>query len=746
MLLKKQTSCRKQLAMLLAGAATLSISVAADAQAAPDQGTVTPAAPSESESADIVVTAQRRGEQLKDVPVAVTALSAETAMSSGIRTLQDVQIVTPGLSFGSSYTYASPYIRGVGANLTPPGLENPVAIYVDGVYVTRSSGSVSSLVDADGIEILRGPQGSLYGRNATGGVILLKTAEPDKDLAARFAAEYGRFDRVQLDGMVNVPLSDDLSMRVAGRYADGGNYIINIPDDKKSGGSQDELVRSKLKWTPGGETEILLSAEYSRQVSNIDTFALRAGAPTCLACVLVPGLGPVTDYYKTNQNTPAQVENEAFGTTLDMRFQLGAVALRSLTAYRYLITRGDPTDQDFTPVNFLGIDTRRGAGGRTYSQDFQLTSSFDGPINFIVGTSLLWDRARFNADFLGLAFGGLAPGNDTNINTDSYAAYAEGTYQATDRLKLTVGGRYSIDKRAIQGINNPDAALVFGVTTVNGRKTFRSFTPRFVLAYDSPAGNIYYSFSRGFKAGGFNAPATAPLAPIDPEKIFSHEIGWKPRLAGGAIALNFAGFYQKSSNLQQQIFDLTTGAVFTQNAGGAEAYGLEFDGQFRTGGLTLGVAASYIHSEYTSYPNASAACPSTNAVNLGQLVPCSINLSGKPTARSPKFQGSLNANYKFAVGAWDAAINGVISHTSSFLFSPGAGGTLNFSKQEAYEIANFSVMFTSPDKRFEIGAYVDNAFGAKYALTRVTSQPWGLAESVAAPATYGVRLAINLGQ
>lgn len=739
-------------AALLAGSAFAAHSAYAQADPASPATSSADQASAQS-SGDIIVTAQRRSERLQDVPVAVTAVSPEAAQQLGLRNLRDIKLVVPGADFSEGTGFAQLYIRGIGQAFATPGVEAPVSVYLDGAYLQRTAGynSLLDIVDPGTMEVLRGPQGTLYGRNATGGVIRLSSALPTSKFEGRVAAEYGRFDHKQVDAMLNLPVSETLSVRFAGRYLDEDGYIHNIATGNDLGGGRSYTARGTLRWQPSDGTDIVAGVEYQNSRQKKDFGQLGAGAPLCWVCQ-TSGDQPASGFYETNQNDLNVWRNRVFRTYLRASFTLGDFDLTSLTSY--LSDRSVQfADNDFTPQPFFVFENR-GVGGKTFSQEFQVASHLDGPFNYLFGVNYLHDKAFFNIGLTGdqyafLAFTGDGPGVSNDIKTESVSAFVEGNYKLTEELKVTFGGRYTYDKRSISGENNA-GFQAFGLpASFDFGASFRAFTPRFVLAWDNGPTNIYYSFTRGFKAGGLSSPATSAAEALRPEKIFSHEIGVKNKALGGALNTALSLFYYKNKDLQTQIIDATSGGSRYENAGGVEGYGAEFEATVRpTEGLTIGASMSYLHTEFFNYENAAQVCVDLSGTGNPNapgavLINCSpgpaTNLNGVRAVHAPRFQGSLNASYEFPIGTWSANLSGVAQYRTSFDFAPNGGGVLHYDRQGAYTVANFSGYVSPPGDNLRLGFYIDNAFAEKYAVYRATSQPHGIYYQAGRPRTYGLR-------
>jgi iron complex outermembrane recepter protein len=731
-------------------AATAGGEIAAQPESSDAPPAATATEPGTAASAgDIVVTSQRRSERLQDVPLAITAITPEAATQSGLRSMVDIKFATPGVDMTASTGFAMLYMRGIGVGFNTPGLEPPVAVYLDNMYLPRTGGlnTLLDLVDPGTIEIIRGPQGTLYGRNATGGVIRISSANPTDRLEGRLMAEYGRFDHKQVDGMLNIPVSDDLSLRFAGRRRKEDGYVSNF-DGHKLGQVNNYTARGRLKWTPSEAIEVVGGVEWQHSKARDYNDRLGLGAPTCFVC-LGTGEEPPEDFYDAAINVPEPFRNRAFRSDLRVTFDLNDFVLTSTTTY-FNNNSVQNADNDFTsaPIFFFNVLAN---GGKTFGQEFQVAYDNDGPLSYIFAVSYLRDKAFIDIALEGLGFEGIRdasgefPENRARLKTESVAALLEGVYRLSDTLKVTLGGRYTYDKRKRSAVNNAGFQFLGAPESHSDSKSFRAFTPRFVLAWDNGPTNIYYSYTRGFKAGGFLSPAPFQTPAVDPEKIFNHEVGVKHRAFGGKLQTNLSMFYYKNKDIQQQIIDASVGTI-TENAGSAEGYGAELEVLARPlKGLAVGGSIGYLHAEYSDYKNAAVVCfDPTGTSNPGfpgaTLFPCRTDLTGTPLPHAPKWTVSANASYTFPIGSWSASVAGLAQYRSSSLFWPGAGGELRFDRQKGYTVANFSGYVSPPGDNLRLGFYVDNAFNKKYATIRTTSQPWGTSFEAAKPITYGARV------
>lgn len=705
---------------------------------------------------DIIVTAQRKSERLQETPIAVTAVTAEAAQSLGLNQIQDISAITPGASFTTNNNFFAPYIRGIGTNYVSVGVEAPVAVYEDGAYLTRtlSVNEVLDNFDIGSIQVLRGPQGTLYGRNATGGVVIINSADPVDRFEGRVRGEFGNLEHRSISAMLNVPLAQDLALRFTGGYRHEGDFMHALSDTVQDrGGGRGYNVRGKLRWNPGNAS-IVLGGQYYSTSFRMGIGTLGRNDSTCYGCTILPGIVPQERgfYDFTGDLQLSPLKAEFYGANLNMAFDMGSFDLTSTTTYRHQKNRNSAGDSDFTPAALFEFGVPA-SGGRSLTQDFQVASKLDGPFNYLFGLSYLNDKAYFNPCFLGAAFGGsvdpATAGCFENSNTtNSYAAFAEGYYDLTDRLKVTVGGRYTYEERTAHGYTNAVLGTLFGA---GGAFSFdlsvaqRAFTPRFVLAWNDGPTNLYYSFTRGFKAGGFGGPFVFPVDAIGPEKIFNHEVGIKQSLFDNKVRLNVAAFYFKNKNQQVQSLDNFSNTV-SVNAGAVENYGIEVEVQATPAdGLNLGLSAAWQHARFKPFRNAALICfdpagLSAPAAPGATLYACLGDLTGTPPPHAPNFSGSANASYEFAVGSWIGSLSGIAEYRGAINYFAGGGGDLAYDRDGKRVLVNTSGYVSPPGKDVRIGFYVNNLFDRKYVTYRQTVAPWGTAYNAGKPRTYGLRL------
>ena len=711
---------------------------ASEDRQAPAQGAATSV--NSNSTGEIIVTAQRKSERLQEVPIAVTAVSPARLEQLSLRSIDTVTTVTPSFVFGTAYGYSQSFIRGVGSSFPSPGLEGSIATYIDGAYLSRNIGAVFDLLDVQNVQILKGPQGTLYGRNATGGAIVVNTAAPTDRLEGYTLGEYGRFNHILGEGMINLPVNDTLSVRFAGRYTQEDGYIHNLTLNRVMPDRRAHVIRGSMAWRPSSNFSAVLTVEQSRDRSEAFPQAARIGAPQCLGCA-ISGEGPVMGFYDARNDPHPDSLAKAFSTTLRLRGKVGIFDIDSVTAYRNL-TNDSTTDIDATSVNLFNAVSF--LGGKTYSQDLVVSSNSGSWLDGIVGVSFVRDNAFQSSQAAGLLFAAI-PGSPPTIynkvDTDSVAGFAQVTVKPAPKLAITLGGRYSHDHRDLLARENLAANLAFvggtGVLTFNQHAAFDSFTPKAVIAYDAGNVNLYASYNRGFKAGGFSLPLYAPDKPVQPEKLDSFEVGAKFVSSDRKLAVNLAAFYYKQKDLQVRVADLAAGGAAVRNAASATGKGVEVDFDYTpVKGVKLYGGGSYLRARFNDFKNATV-----NSVVDGALVTTTEDLSGTRVPNAPKFTGFLGTSIEQPIGGdWIVSLNGVIRHSSGYDFFPGAGGNLRLDKQDSYTVVNASGYVGPMGGAYQIGFYVNNLLNEKYSINWQTSAPFGSAQIVAKPRTYGVRL------
>ena len=693
---------------------------------------------------EIIVTARRRDERLIDVPVAITAYSGDALAKAGAIDITDIGQTTPNTTLEASRgtnSTLSAFIRGVGQQDPVSGFEQGVGIYLDDVYLNRPQAAVLDIYEVERIEVLRGPQGTLYGRNTIGGAVKYVTKQLPQEFSLKIKGTYGSYDQADLVVSASAPVSDLLRVGVAGARLSRGGFGDNLTNGLENYNKDVWAGRGTVELGGYGEPVLIrISGDYTKDKSNP-----RGGHR--LIPSLATGAPVLDDVFDTRGglNDPKQ-EIEAYGLAMNVTAELSdTVTLRSISAWR--------KDKSATPIDFdalpaVDVDVPGFYFNEQISQEFQLLYEGDrlkGLLGFYyldATADTLFDVRIFNT------FAGLTAFTEADVDTTTFALFGDFTYDFSDQFSLSVGGRYTWDKRTASilrqnylGGGSPvfgGAGVPFGAPSTNfdGSRKFNKFTPRVSLQYQPNSDhNFYASYSQGFKGGGFdprgvgvNAPAAIPGSPTDaevasflsflPEQVDSYEVGYKGSLMDGAVNVALAGFYADYSDVQIPgsvactVGGLPTFCGIVSNAGKATFKGLEFEGRVRLGEdmaavgdrLTVSTALGYIDAQYKEY-----------VTNIGG-VPTDV-ADFREVQNTPKWTASGTLAYSAPVGDGDISFATTLSYRSkTYQFEiPNP-----YIDQKGFALWDASLVYTAPDDRWSIGLFGKNLTNKKYKTSGYT--------------------------
>lgn len=699
---------------------------------------------------EIMVTAQRRAERIEDVPISVAAFDQGRLDRLNILSTDNLDFATPGIvnTATAGDGISAVFIRGVGTGYSGPGLEGSVAVYLDEVYLQTQTGSAQSTLDVEQIQVLKGPQGTLYGRNATGGALIITTKDPVLDEFGGYVeAGYGKLDWKRTEGVLNLPVSDTFALRFAGFYEERDGYVRNsaIADYKKSGvgAGKTYAFRVKALAQPNDDFRAVAQVSYDRRNGNGAVHSLRFnpdGTPT--------GLG----FYETTQSPNLDGgggdDTDSIMGSLKVDYSFGDWTLTNTLAYRETRAFGC-TDNDGLPaviLTFCTISQRStnpgtsdGKKDKTLTNEMKLISDFDGPFNVTAGAFYERNKARFPGRVLGSAFGGAVLDFDNYDDLTAYSAYVDGSYQITDALKVSGGLRYTHEKKShevIQLYADPTGGTTTGVDST----TFENVSPRMVVSYDMGPTNYYASFSRGFKSGGYNSPSFAIDPILDPEKISAFEVGAKYRSDDGRVSLSTAAYYYDWSGIQVAFITGGGAGIQQQNAAGAENYGFEVNGDFAPDDhWRLSGGFAYTNAEYTSFPNAAV----YNLNDAGVLQATAEDLKGFAVQHSPEITANAAITYLFDLpGGWTGDVTAAGRYASKYDFTAGAGGELRAARQDGMAIFNLTGTFLTPNENVEIGWFVNNLTDEKQ-IQLISTGDTGVYMTPGEPRTFGATVRMN---
>ena len=676
---------------------------------------------------EIIVTAQRREERLQDVPATITALTGDQLARSGITSTQQLTQVTPALNFTQSSFSPQPTIRGIGTRGTTAGDESVVPVYIDGVYQPALNSTVMELNSVERIEVLKGPQGALLGRNATGGAINIITRTPKIDPSMDFSLSYGRFNQVVSKAYVTGgtgTVAADLS--VLNSYDEG--YIRNIAKGGMTGQTRSYSVRSKILWQPVDDLKFTLIGSTAGNHDSV-SYATQARGRNTLARRFNPAVLIPNDPFETSAIDQSPINNTTSNAALIASWDGPGFSLNSVSGYQRT-TFDSIADSDTTP-QFVGTSAgvRR---TRSFIEDLYAVSAGKGPLSWIVGSTYFYDRSGNPSVInVNVAFpSGVRSTTDltTVVETKSIALWAQLGYDITDQLNLSVGGRYTHDNKHFEAHNNLSGALI------DTSKSWGKFTPTATLKYSPSADlNFYLKAGQAFKAGVY-ASSVFSDRPADPETVTQYEIGFKGDLTPW-LRLNLAGYYTDYKNVQVSVRDPVTLLSGLENAAKARIYGLDGDILLRpTRNLNIRGGISLLDGKYREYKNAQVFVPT----GLGGNASATIDASGKRLIRTPSFTFNAGADYRvpFADGS-EIAASANFFHSGHSFWEAG-----NRVVQPRTNVLNGEISYLEPSQRMRIALWGLNLLNDKYPRF-ILSSTTADSQVYAQPRTYGVRLSVN---
>lgn len=667
---------------------------------------------------EIVVTAEKREESLQNVPISVSALSGDQIEAIGISTIEEFQFFVPGVTITND-AMAIVNIRGIGTSAFGVGTDPSSTVYIDGVYMPRPTTGYQDMFDVERIELLRGPQGVLYGRNSSGGSLNIFSRGASEEFEGKVGLTIGNLNKRLFSGTVSGPLSDNVRARATllsnqrdGRYED--------PNTGRQYQNQDTLAgRLSLEIDASDDVQIVLRADFNKEretgyptvQNNITQDLIDAGA--------TPTNGK--DQLALDGDVRQNIDN--WGTSATVTWNADNFTFRSITSYRSsefdILIDVDSTDLFLRDVGFV-------ENSDSFSQEFLFSSSSDSRLQWTVGAFYFWEDAN---DDLGLFFGPnltiQLPG--ANV-TNAYALFGQASYAITDRLTGSVGLRYSYETKDYQTTTIVNGNN-FGTATPD--ENWNAFTPKFVLDYTvSDDVMLYASASKGFKSGGFQV---GDPVPFNPEFLWAYEVGVKSILMDQRLRANFGAFYYDYTDLQVVTF--VNGVGQTDNAGAATLKGFEAEFLGRlSDGLDLTLNIAYLDATYDTFAQVIGGVP--------------VDLAGNTLPNTPKWTYSFGALYTYALGGaknltlrGDYAWRDSVNFKSSNLPRYAAG---------SYAVLNARIAIELLDKGWEFALYGTNLTDEDIPTYKTdgidatgNSNPNNPLTVFGAPRQYGVKVTYN---
>ncbi|MEM6833267.1 MAG: TonB-dependent receptor [Pseudomonadota bacterium] len=708
---------------------------------------------------EIFVTAQKREENIQDVGISITALSGKQIQALGYTNAQQVTALAPGVSTiqpngEANYSIA---IRGVANSDFTTNVESPIAIYVDDVYISQTSGAGFLLFDMERVEILRGPQGTLFGRNATGGLVSYTTVKPTDEFEGFGNITYGRFERVRLQGAVNMPIAEGLSMRVSAMTHQGGGYVENRLDPGNDLNNANETAgRVQLLWEPTETFDLLLNARFGDQDIRTGFFEFASAAfpdGNLTPGVPIPELGDYVDndgdifagdYDRTGFN-----KLDTWGTSATMNWDVGFGTITSITDYQS-VKRNYIEDSDASPADyfsfFLTTDSQQ------FTQELRIAGE-NGPLKWVGGfyyldldiddsngaiTPELFAALFGSAEDTG--FNGLR--NPYTIDRQSWSLFGQLDYALTDKITLTGGFRY-IDEDTDFTYSNLLALYADDINSgldprivdvgdaldpLDRSRSDSEWAARLQLNYKASEDLLLYaSWNRGVKSGGFNAPllptaelladgstATLPDGEVidvsfvtyEPERLDAFELGFKWDAAPGVFRLNGSAYYYDYKDAQ--VFSIIGLDTFTVNAD-SEVYGFELEAiATPIDGLDIQFGLGFIEADIENVPGLTL---DVDVPALETTLPAVLPGATVSPVQTPKWNINGLVRYQFPVGPGDIALQADMQYRSEHFFALTGFEAVT---ENGYFLANASVTYIPEGADWDLRFFVENLTDEEY--------------------------------
>jgi len=699
---------------------------------------------------EIVVTATKVAQDIDSTPAAITAITADALGPGGIREIRDLALAVPNLSVGDQFGVNRTFIRGIGMTSIDLGADGAVAFLQDGAMIPRPSHQLAGFYDLEQVEVLRGPQGTLYGRGATAGVVNMVTKKPTEDLDGYATYTLGNYAATTVEGAIGGPIFGDTVMgRIAGKADRRDGYGTNLATNKPIDNRDAYAVRGSLRFKPADSLDIVLMADYFKEDDY--NYAFHFFGTTVVPEDSLPhnllGGQTIFDYYAPRQPdqrnivSDADPINEREGTAASAIVDWGFAEgwnLRSITAWRdfdrYLLDDLDSSDVDmFGKNNYV-------EQSESWSQDFTVSGQAVG-IDWLMGANYfsesMYGEVKVPLTNLGLLFGLPADTfNDGNywqkgdVDVEAYGVFLQGRYSFNDSWALTLGARYNYEKREGTGSFIFDA---IGVNVPTDReKSWDKVTPKVLLEYKTPNdGLAYLQFTQGFKSGVINIGSLNEV--IDPEFVDAYEIGYKMPFMDGRASLRTAAFYYDYTDLQVGFVNEQS-VVQTINAASAENMGVEIELVARfTEGLTGNFSATWLDATYKEFVTGDY------RDNFAQ-----VDLSGNNLQNAPEYTARAALDYVRPVTATGSLIASVEAAYQDDVYFTEFNNSDAF--QEAYTIVNARLGYEGGEGRWHVTGWIRNATDELVISNNIITAPlYGSVRvgSLLPPRTYGVTLGYN---
>ena len=683
---------------------------------------------------EVVVTAEKREASMQDVPISITAFSGERLALSGIDDSLDLEMATPGLSMSRNSASGFVTIRGVGSPTAQgPASDPSSAVYIDGVYMPRNSSSLVDLMDIERIEVLKGPQGILYGRNSTGGAINYISNDPGRELGADIKVQIGNYDLQKVQASADIPLVEDqLFMRASVMNIARDGYTENLLNPSNTIDDEDLwAARVSFKYIFSENLGVTLHAGKVEQDG-----AIQAGIKHT-----IDPEGPhseaeiIEDPRKVLADQPQEQPMDQSIVDLKVEWDIEWAMLTSITGYQEQTTGPASRDDDATELPLFGQGQPGVRNGITnesesFSQEFILSSTSEGQLSWLLGFYYFEEKAR---SFTGYHLEGFACCQafgqfDVTNNTEAYATFGNASYDLSDKLRFNVGLRYSYEEKKLDFIHYTDFVVDTGPRKQSD--DWSKWTPKIGLDYFvSDEVMVYFSASQGFKSGAFDSFSLSEAPSVDEETIDAFELGLKSTLLDGRLRVNASLFDYDFSDMQVQAVNPNNfGTTQLSNAGEADIRGAELESSILLAeGLQLDVGLSWLDTEFVEF-----------------VKPNGVDLSGNKLPNSPEFTANIGVGYDREVDGVGRLFSRVDYYYSDEKFFTDFNDA---AKQESYELINMRLGIEFIGGQWGVALFGKNVTDELVRETVFVS-PFllganGRLDAYAPPRTYGVEVSYS---
>jgi iron complex outermembrane recepter protein len=674
---------------------------------------------------EIVITAEKKSENLRDVPITVDVVSTADLENHDVKTLQDLQTMVPGFSSPGDNGTSEPHLRGVGNAIISPGNDSGVSYYLDGVYMPTGLSTPISLSDSKDVEVLKGPQGTLFGRNSTAGIILITTRDPNPDHWEEEASVgYGNYDTTTTDGFFGGPVTSSVSTDIAYSFSHQGNGwgrdFTNGQDDDKF----DQADTAHNKW-------IAHVTDSDNLVFNVDWQHFRGVGTWDYVHYPNQALDVEGSPWNAELATVMTAINNLGGGSLKYTHDFDFATLSNIAAYRQAtnLTYNLDSSASAAPSEIFTYAQH----AHEVTEELNLSSRAGGPFQWTVGGYFFkgFDSGAGHVNIYGLLPDGAPFQSFLNAtqHTSSYAGYAQATYAITESTKFTLGGRYTWENRElfnVIGPQNPKPSITADVPTWKAALTQD-------ITQDV---NVYASASRGFKSGGFNLTAAATAAPFKPEYLTAFELGTKGEFFDKRLRVNLSGFYYDYSGIQ--ITTLVGALETVYNAAAAQIHGADLDMKARvTDDFSIGFGAEALKTQYTDFPNCTIYTPIAGGFTTVQG-----SCNGNSLLLAPSLTFFVAPEYTLHTSYGSYLLAATYDHNSGYYASPD--DTLH---QASYGLLGVSLQLTTSDNHYWVRAWGKNLTNevttSVFGYGGVLGEPVGPIAMLNAPRTYGITVGVK---